>query len=265
MKIKKFALVISAVMVVLLLCAFTISPTVRLTSRESNQIDVAYLNAQVNNDKLTITVNYDSDGEFFEIGRDIVVATDSERSFPLRIKSCNVNNGTYVYEFDTENVRSLDTVYIEPPILYAPTDIAKVSFPLMPGETVKMSTSKVDFGTSNSNWFDVRSVNVEEYNEGVYLVRVIVDAQSLDLPRFPKLCMGDVQIGGVSAISFDENDNFESGEFAFYVNAGSEKEAMMMIESATLEISDALIRVDSTDIDISSNVRSLSVIVDEGE
>lgn len=93
------------------------------------------------------------------------------------------------------------------------------------------------------------------------MVKVVADAKTLDLPRFPKLCIGDKQLGGITALSFDKNDNFDYGELLFYVDASSEEEVLEMLKGASLLVSDALVRVDAEELAISANVKSLSVIV----
>ena len=55
-------------------------------------------------------MRYGSGGEFFEIGRDIVVATDKDFTQTLRMKMCKPVDGDYVYEFDAANVNELNTI-----------------------------------------------------------------------------------------------------------------------------------------------------------
>ena len=265
MKSRKLIVLVAAIMCGLLLCAFAVIPTVRLSYGGEHNVDVSYRGAQFSKDKLTITVNYESDGEFFEIGRDIVVATDSNFNNPLRMKNCDVGDGSYAYEFNSENLDNIKTVYIKPPILYMPVEITPVSVPMVAGKVAKMSTEDVNFETAGANWFFVDTVNVEEESEGVYRVKIVVGAKAKDLPRFPKLVNGETQIGGISALHFDENDNFEYGEFLFSINASSEKEAAMIVATSSLVVSDALIRVDANDLAIASNVKSLSVVVSDSE
>ena len=265
MKMKRLTLVMAAVACVLLFCAFKAIPTVRLSYGGEYDVDVSYHNAQVDADKLAITVNYNSRGEFFEIGRDIIVAADSSFNNPLRMKSSNVKDGCYVYEFDATDLGEAKTVYIKPPILYMPTGITSVSVPLAAGKVAKMSAEDVKFETASSNWFSIDSVGVEDNTEGCYTVRVSILANGKDLPRFPKLVNGTTQIGGISALRFNETDDFESGEFLFTVNAGSQKEALKMVAESSLVVSDALIRVDTDELAFSSNVKSISVVVSESE
>ena len=250
----------------LLLFAFTVIPTVRLSYDGEHNVDVSYRDAQFSEDKLTLTVNYESDGEFFEIGRDIVVATDSNFNNPLKMRKCDVgDDGSYTYEFHSENFDNIKTVYIKPPILYMPAEITPVSVPMVAGKVARMSTEDANFETAGANWFSVDTVNVEEASKGVYMVKIVVGAKAKDLPRFPKLVNGETQIGGISALHFDENDNFEYGEFSFSINASSEKEAAMIVATSSLVVSDALIRVDANVSVIASNVKSLSVVVSDSE
>jgi len=239
----------------------TAQEVVLISSDGQHNVDVSYLDAKISENTLKLTVNYDSGREFFEIGRDIVVAADSSFENPWRMRRCNVVDENYVYEFEPENLSDLKGVYIKPPILYMPVEITPVSVPIVEGEMARMSTGDMEFGTVGTDWFSVDTVDIEKYLEGVYKVRVVVKANAKDLPRLPKLVNGETRIGGTSALNFDQNDNFDYGEFLFTVNAGSEKE----VAASSLVVSDALIRVEAGDLDISSNVKSFFVVGGESE
>lgn len=259
MKSKRRISTIIAVIGVLVLCAFIVVPTVRLSGGE-HDVNVSYQNAQVEKDKLLITVNYGSDGEFFEIGRDIIVATDKDFTETLQIQNCKANDGKYEYEFSVDNLSDLNRVYIKPPVLYMPTEISPVSVPLIEG-----AKANKDIESKYSDWFSISKVEVAALSEQTFLVTVIVEALALDLPRFPKLTIGDTQIGGISALSFDENTNFSSGEFQFSLNAESEKRAIELLDNASLVLSDALIKVEAEEMIFSSSIKTISVIVVDEE
>lgn len=157
----------------------------------------------------------------------------------------------------------MSTVYINPPILYIPTEITPISVPLVAGKTATMNTTDMTLESPSTSWFSIRSVTTEAISDGSYLIKIVVDANAKNLPRLPKLCIGDAQIGGISALHFDANDNFDFGEFLFTINANSEKEALIMAASSSLSISDALIRVDSSNLEVSSSTKLLSVLVSE--
>lgn len=95
------------VIVCLVLCVFVVIPAVRLASGQNKVTDQQ---AQLHGETLTLTVRYGSGGEFFEIGRDIVVATDKDFTQTLRMKMCKPVDGDYVYEFDAANVNELNTI-----------------------------------------------------------------------------------------------------------------------------------------------------------
>lgn len=129
----------------------------------------------------------------------------------------------------------------------------------------KMGTTDPALKTTGKDWFSIREIKIEEASETTYDVKVIVDASSEDLPRFPKLVIGDEVFGGMSALNFDEMDNFESGEFLFTVGADSLNTESTLNENASLVVSDALLRVDAKELEISSSVKSLPVVVSESE
>lgn len=268
MKSKRGVIIVSIAVVAMLLCASAVIPTVQFSGIGSNDVNVSYLDARTNNETLTITANYSS-GEFFEIGRDIIVATDSDFTNTLRMKSCDASSGNYVYEFNVDGVSLFDKVYVKPPILYMPVEISSVTVPLSIASGLETETEIISIDTeleiSETDWFTVESVSVQGGTDGIYTVKVMIDAVSKDLPRFPKLCIGDSTIGGLSSLYFDENDNFDFGEFIFYINADSEAEAETTLAEASLVISDALIRVDADKMLFSSNTKSLSVVTEESE
>lgn len=265
MKSKKWLLLLISIISLLLLCAFAVIPSIRLSDGKGQIIDVSYRAAQASKDSLTLSVDYSSAGTFFEIGRDIVVSTDPDFTAPLRLKNCTENNGTYRYEFRISNAERLKTVYIQPPILYVPAEITPITLPLTKGQTAKLSTEAAAFQTAGINWFSIDTISIEPFSDGVYAAKIVVDAIGADLPRFPKLTIGQNQLGGISALSFDEKDRFQSGEFLFYIHAASQADAALMLSAASLTVSDALIRVDTEKLAFSSDIKSLSVVISDIE
>ena len=84
MKTKGF-MRITLAFLTLILCAFVISPVVRLTAPDGSAIDLTFKEAQQTEDGLILTVDYDAYGSFFEIGKDLEVYADAEKNTPLKM------------------------------------------------------------------------------------------------------------------------------------------------------------------------------------
>ena len=261
MKIRKLVLVIICIVIVCLICAFTVAPSVTLgyDANKLHNIEVYYSGAEVNGDFLTITVDYNSNNKNFEVGKPIEVTTDSNFTTPLRLTNSKSNGASYDYTFKLGNDKSLSKVYIKPPVLYVPTKITSVSTILDEGQTLKMSSKDRSYESAGADWFSINALDISEFTEGTYRVKVTVDAITKDLPRFPKLCIGGKEVGGIASLDFDNNSVWKSGEFLFDVFAASEQEVAAQLASADLTVNEALIRVASSDLTVSSNVKSLVV------
>lgn len=252
MKSRKLLVSVSVLAVCLLvLCAFVIIPMVRLTGTEQGQVDISYRNAQKIDNELILTVSYDGYGDSFEIGKDIVVATDSDFSNPLRRKSCIVEDSNYVYTF--EMPEPADSVYIEPPILYVPTEVSPFTISLAEG------SSTTPDGTE---WFSIESVETTGSTGGRFRVRIAIIPNTEDLPRFPELVSSEQRVGGMSSLKFKENE-FIFGEFIFYIPAITLEDAESWINNSSLEVNEALVTVKATDLSFSSNIKTLSIIEKE--
>ena len=263
MKPKKWLFIIITLFGLLALCAFGRLPSTCL-SRDQKPVSTTVCDAQITEDKLIITVSYDSHGNQFEIGKDICVALDANFTTTLKMEKCVVSDGSYVYEFLVDNPEEIDRIYIAPPILYMPAVISPVSIPLREGSAMKTKNLDVAKESDDAAWFSISSVEVEEGSEETFIVVIRVEACSFDLPRFPKLMIEDAQFGGISALYFDENDRFETGEFQFYVKADTKDVVEEVLNDASLRVNEALLRIDSELIAVSSNTKAIVVLTGKG-
>ena len=257
---KLKAVYIPCVLVLLLcFCAFSVIPGLRLSSDSGKKVDVSYTSAQFSDDKLMLTVDYDSDGSFFEIGRDIVVSTSPDFSAVLRKSGSTAEDGRYIYEYPV-NGTAPTTLYVKPPILYMPTEIDAFTVPLMPAGG---SLSTENMGSLEKPWFTVSKVNAAEASDGIYSIQATITPNTVDLPRFPRLVVGDQVIGGVATLNFDEDGNFASGVFQYDEKADSKEAALAQVANANIVVENALLRVDSSKLRIGSSVQSVTVTVVE--
>lgn len=259
MKKSKAAYAPFAMALLLCLCAFAVVPGIRLLSDSGVAVDVSYPSAQLKDDTVMLTVDYDSDGSFFEIGRDIVVSTSPDFSAVLRKSGSTAENGRYIYEYPM-NGTAPTTLYVKPPILYMPTEIDAFTVPLMPAGG---SLSAENMGSLEKPWFTVSKVNAAEASDGVYSIRATITPNTVDLPRFPRLVVGDQVIGGAATLNFDEDGNFASGVFQYDVKADSKEAALAQVANANIVVENALLRVDSSKLRIGSSVQSVTVTVVE--
>ena len=251
----------------LVICAFITIPTIHFQAPtgESDDIDLSYRGADLQGNLLNLTVSYSGEDCNFEIGRDIVISTNSDLSSPLRIDSCREVDGNLVYEFKVDAtarnaIAENSTLYIEPPILYIPTEIRPVTVALSEGETAPLAAEARQ--NAAKDWFSIDHVTVNEASAGIYCVDIGITAQAEDLPRLPKLVINEERYGGVSSIDFDDNGNFASGQLLFEVSAASAAQWEDLLKDAYLEIEDALIRADAADLLFSPSLTTLSVVVD---
>ncbi len=263
MKITRLITTVCLIASVLFLCAFADSPTVQLSHDGKYNVDVSYLNAQLDGELLTVTVNYNSGGESFQIGQDITVAADSDFSEPLQMTECNIINGNYVYHFMASDEAAMDTIYIQPPTLYKSVETTRVQVPLSEGQAAQ-KTAEVESTNEGVDWFSIDTIDIEKDSENLYLVRVNVTSNSRELPRRARIQTKDAELGGLTVLHFDEERNFTNGEFLYYINADSEEEVSTMLEDSSLVVENALIRISEIETR-SSSIKSLPVILNEAE
>lgn len=257
---KKWMLLAAVLILLLALSAFLIIPAIRL-SRSGHDIDVSYPNAELSGDTLEITVEFKTTaGEYFEVGRDIIVATDPDFTNVLQMTGCKPADGIYVYEYDAKGLDDVKTLYVIPPIVYVPTEITPVSVPLAEGKVAKFSDDDPDAKIAGKEWFTVESVDIAESGAAT----VVINALSGDVPRFLKIVNGESEYANLSSVNNFKNDtiDFDYGEYTFALPIDSEDEAAAFMESASLVVTDALIRVDADDLPISSSIKSISVVTD---
>lgn len=258
MKSTKWLVPVLILVVLLTASAFMIIPSVRL-SRSGHDIDVSYPNAELSGDTLEITVEFKTTaGEYFEVGRHIIVATDSDFTNVLPMTGCKPAGGIYVYEYDAKGLDDVKTLYVKPPIVYVPTEITPVSVPLSEGKVAKINTGLSQSKNTGKDWFTVESVDIG----GSGSATVTINALSGDVPRFMKIVNGESEYVNLSSVANFDNDtgNFEYGEYSFILPADSEDEAAAFMETASLVVTDALIRVDADDLPISTSTKSISVV-----
>lgn len=257
---KKWMLLAAVLILLLALSAFIIIPAVRL-SRSGHDIDVSYPNAELSGDTLEITVEFKTTaGEYFEVGRHIIVATDPDFTNVLPMTGCKPADGIYVYEYDAKGLDDVKTLYVIPPIVYVPTEITPVSVPLTEGKVAKFSDDDPDAKIAGKEWFAVESVDIGESGAAT----VVINALSGDVPRYLKIVNGESEYANLSSVNNFKTDtsDFKSGEYTFALPIDSEDEAAAFMESAALVVTDALIRVDADDLPISSSIKSISVVTD---
>ena len=210
---------------------------------------VSCSSSQVQGNTLTLYAVYKSNADFFEMEKDISVATDKEFSHLLRIRSCIPDNeqDRYIYTYEWND--PVNVIYIKPPIIYIPVEFEMVSTSISEGSTVMTSDGKP--------WFTITGVTVINNGNANYKLTVSLTPIAEDLPRSPEIVIGNLTFRGMTQHNFNESNVFDFGEFSFDVAAVNADE----IEKATLCISQALIKSQPESMAITSNIESLEIII----
>lgn len=261
MKPRRVLFSVCIMLLGLMLCAFYVYPTVSF-SNENLNVDMAYLNAESDLGTMTVDVNFDSNGEMFEIIRDIKVYSDSNLSNQLKLKACAVEGDKYVYTFETNGKTDIKQIYLEPPVLYAPDSIETIS-----AIAVKNSILK---DANGDNWFKINGVKIVDVTDEDIQLNMVITPYTSTIPRFPELVVGNKVYGGATAMEFDENGNFVGGEIIFLLPLDSmstlstgkisEGNDISLNNVAMIKVSDVLTRVEADNKAFSSNVKNLSVV-----
>jgi hypothetical protein len=227
MKTKGYIGVI-IIFAVFILFAFVAVPAARMMG-----IELPFIKETDPDSVLELTVDYSAYGDFFEIGKDIEVYTDPELTVRLRMIRCVPNEpyeGRYKYSFELP--AEVNAVWITPPLLYIPNEIEAVSCGAAAGSAAKRPDGQI--------WFTVGECRAAKATDGLYTVSIIIDAVASDLPRSPRLLAGGQELGGTSALNFDGDGVFTSGEFQFSIKAKDEDDAVRIAEKSTSMISEEL-------------------------
>lgn len=169
MKGKKAVLIVCFLCITLFLCAFAVLPSVNLQSSRNDAVRLSYVDADLDTDILTLYVDYESYGKFFEIAEDITVATDKDFTNKLVKTSSTAEESKYTYSFSLNE--PVETIYISPPTLYITTEIATTSLALRSGKDIVM--------LDEQNWFSISSVTTKKIKEGMFAVIVSIDRRSV--------------------------------------------------------------------------------------
>jgi len=198
---------------------------------------------------LTVYADYSSWGEFFEIAKDVIAATDPYFINVLQ-GSSGPEDGSYVYRYAL--AAPVKKIYLSPPTLCIPETIEPVSAFLKAGETVMLN---------GEDWFSISAVDIGKPQGGVCEVTVTILPKNDILPRSPEVVMGSERHGGFSSLNFNKEYVFDSGEFVFQLPAASAEELSKRIEKAELSVGEILRQVYAGDAVFSSNDAEIEVIV----
>ena len=252
----------------LLFCAFAAIPHFNYVSAEGNDLQVSYpQSARYENQTLNLAVDYQSYGEGFEIIKHMTVATDSDFENILRQNSVSVENGLYQYCYDAPT--EISQVYISPPVIYTPVEIDEVSFAL---ETQTSQLAKQD------PWFTIENValngvsyegtlptqfSISDDNDHSEVVVTVSGNGSDSIPRLPKLTINGNEYGGVSAVQFDENMNFDKAVFTFFLPAELNNLSAQQLSSAQISVSQAMTKVTAVPQDLIQTPNILVSVINE--
>ena len=202
-----------------------------------------------------VTVDYSAVDGFFEIGQDIIV-TDAadETAAPLRMIKCVPNGTDYVYEFRLPGAELPKELRVSTPMLFQPAEIAPVSAPLKEGETAQLN---------GADWLRITALKGREISEGRYEVAVTVEAAPRSaIPRKATLCIGETRMDyELSDMRFEGDGSLKTVEMRFAIKADAGQDALKLVEGASLEVSEVLLRKIPTAEELKVSVDPDSVAV----
>lgn len=203
---------------------------------------------EADTDMLIVYADYSCYAESFEFGKPITIATDRDFTNILWEKSSMNEDGRYTYRIPVSE--PVETIYIDPAILYIPIEIDPVSFSL--GSDDRIVT------LDGEDWLSVPSVEVFGT-----AVTVTIDLINDTLPISPKLEIDGVKIAGSYSLNFNEDNSSNYGKFVVNLPNVSVDAVSNMLEKASLIIEGAMLKVIATDATYSCDDESLEIIVVE--
>lgn len=208
MKKTKYFLALAVCVALLALSVFGINlnTTITSTSLAAANRNYTLSYSDVNRQGNTISVETRlRESPMFEVGQGLIVAADPNFTQLLPSQGFTVNGSTVTYHF--ENISDVDQIYVKSPVLYFPQTI----------QTVQIS-SLTPAKLNDLNWFNITSVSQTKRGDQNYVVVEVEPCLTTNrsiLPRFPKLLLGNKEIGGSSQLSFDTDMNWIKGIFTF--------------------------------------------------
>ena len=115
---------------------------------------------------------------------------------------------------------------------------------------------------NNDSLFTISSVVVAENDsEDAKTVPIIVDVEPTNgnVPRLPELVTTSGSIPGITIHDFDDNGNFTSGRFIFFVDAESTSDAEALLNEAYITVNNILASAVTPVSLFSSNANIISV------
>ena len=270
MKKRKIMTLVAVLCFMVVFCAFSALPEVRLVSQDKAALDVTYQGAELTEGTLKLIASFEAKKEGlrifdrnvsankaieeYEIAKDIVVATDANFQNCLELISCIPNGNQYVYEFKVEATDIAEDIYVQPPVLLISEYVDCIPVACEAGAIIK---------NESEDWFTVDQITYTEFNEEKYRVTVFVTACADALPRFPELETSAGNYGGLAAVDYNE-DGFTDGVFEFFVDAASEVELLSLLDSAELNVRAEMNQTVVEDVSAAeTSVKSLTVITDK--
>lgn len=206
--------------------------------------------------QLTINVTYIGQENFSPL-ESLAVATDPDFKNKLTLKSNKFlpDNDLYEFIYDIDNIP--DEVYIMKPCIYSLLDDKTISIPLKLGSVAELN---------GEDWLTIENITTTKIYTGVFQIAVSITAGQNAIPSIKSLKIGDVVLDELvgeteSKIEFDENANYISETFCFKYNIGAKDDISDLLSDSTLTLDNIYSKVCNVDIDVSSDIDSIKLIV----
>lgn len=180
----------------------------------------------------------------------------------MPITGTKIEGNKIIYTLESDE--QVSKIYIKSPVVYLADEITPVSLSLnaslLYSKDIQAKTTTLQ--DVKNSWFSVNSVNVEEKEkDGQTIKNLIVSITPFnsELPRLPKLVVGNTEYFGNTVHSFDENFNFTSAKFIFSLPEECYNDLESILNNSKLIIKDALFKL--SDMQESSNPFDISLEV----
>lgn len=209
-----------------------------------------------NMNQITIYVTYMGQENFSPL-ESLVVATDPDFKNKLILKSAKFlpDNGLYAFIYDIDNIP--DAVYIMKPCIYSLINDKTVSIPLKQGSVAELN---------GEDWLTIENITTTKIYTGVFQIAVSITASQNAVPSVKSLKIGDVILDEfvgetISKIEFDENANYLSETFCFKYNTGAKDDISELLSDSTLILDNIYSKVCNVEINATSDIDSINLIV----
>lgn len=189
---KKAAYGVTVLIVVALLCAFTLQHRIMLTGSNDDELMISYSEPVIEDEQLCFILDIEGSNQDMGIGAEPAVYADPACEKELAFEEMTVDeNERMVYRYECKD--PLKEVYIKAPVLYRYRKCAPV--------TTWMEDGAIVHDKRGNDWLTIEEIHIGETGA------VIMSATPLtrDVPILLHLQCGEESFGCVSSLDYSED------------------------------------------------------------